>query len=88
MNAERSTPHTPEPALDRDAESAPAQRQPGLPKRLIQSGADHAADLVARTESSLPVRCLRWWVSYPLIGEGEALRLGPSVPTANRLAAC
>jgi hypothetical protein len=36
----------------------------------------------------LPVRCLRWWVSYPLIGEGEALRLGPSSPTANRLAPC
>lgn len=36
----------------------------------------------------LPVRCLRWWVSYPLIGEGEALRLGPAAPTANRLAAC
>jgi hypothetical protein len=36
----------------------------------------------------LPVRCLRWWVSYPLFGEGEALRLGPSSPTANRLLAC
>ncbi|MGH3821695.1 MAG: hypothetical protein ACRDRA_02440 [Pseudonocardiaceae bacterium] len=36
----------------------------------------------------LPVRCLRWWVSYPLVGEGEALRLGPSSPTANRLVAC
>lgn len=36
----------------------------------------------------LPVRCLRWWVSYPLIGEGEALRLGPTTPTANRLVAC
>src|SRR3954465_2182757 len=28
----------------------------------------------------LPVRCLHWWVSYPLIGQGEALRLGPSAP--------
>jgi hypothetical protein len=36
----------------------------------------------------LPVRCLRWWVSYPLFGEGEALRLGPSSPAANRLVAC
>lgn len=36
----------------------------------------------------LPVRCLRWWVSYPLIGQGEALRLGPSSPTANLLGAC
>lgn len=36
----------------------------------------------------LPVRCLRWWVSYPLIGEGEALRLAPSAPAANLMAAC
>ncbi|MGH3870769.1 MAG: hypothetical protein ACRDSR_04515 [Pseudonocardiaceae bacterium] len=25
----------------------------------------------------LPVRCLRWWVTYPLIGEGAELRLSP-----------
>lgn len=36
----------------------------------------------------LPVRCLHWWVSYPLIGQGEAVRLGPSAPTANLLVAC
>jgi hypothetical protein len=36
----------------------------------------------------LPVRCLRWWVSYPLLGQGEALRLGPSSPTANLFVAC
>jgi hypothetical protein len=36
----------------------------------------------------LPVRCLRWWVSYPLLGQGDALRLGPSSPTANLLMAC
>jgi hypothetical protein len=36
----------------------------------------------------LPVRCLRWWVSYPLIGEGDQLRLGPSSPSANLLMAC
>jgi hypothetical protein len=36
----------------------------------------------------LPVKCLHWWVSYPLIGQGEALRLGPSAPTANLLGAC
>jgi hypothetical protein len=36
----------------------------------------------------LPVRCLHWWVSYPLLGQGEALRLGPSSPTANLLVAC
>jgi hypothetical protein len=36
----------------------------------------------------LPVRCLRWWVSYPLIGEGDQLRLAPSSPGANLRAAC
>lgn len=36
----------------------------------------------------LPVRCLRWWVSYPLIGEGDQLRLGPSSPSANLRVAC
>jgi hypothetical protein len=36
----------------------------------------------------LPVRCLRWWVSYPLINEGEALRLNPSVPNANLRVPC
>ena len=36
----------------------------------------------------LQVRCLHWWVAYPLIGQGEALRLGPSAPTANLLRAC
>jgi hypothetical protein len=36
----------------------------------------------------LRVRCLRWWVSYPLIGEGDQLRMGPSAPSANVVAAC
>jgi hypothetical protein len=36
----------------------------------------------------LPVRCLRWWVSYPLIGEGDRLRLGPSSPSTNLRVAC
>ncbi|MDQ3762865.1 MAG: hypothetical protein M3460_14785 [Actinomycetota bacterium] len=36
----------------------------------------------------LPVRCLRWWVSYPLIGEGDQLRLGPSSPGTTLLASC
>ncbi len=36
----------------------------------------------------LPVRCLRWWVSYPLIGAGDQLRLGPSSPSANLRVAC
>lgn len=36
----------------------------------------------------LPVRCLRWWVSYPLIGEGDELRLSPASPTANLRVAC
>jgi hypothetical protein len=42
----------------------------------------------ANAPPELPVRCLHWWVSYPLIGQGDALRLGPSAPTANLLAAC
>ncbi|MGH3934613.1 MAG: hypothetical protein ACRDS1_06500 [Pseudonocardiaceae bacterium] len=36
----------------------------------------------------VPVRCLRWWVSYPLIGEGDALRLSPSSPNANLRVPC
>lgn len=36
----------------------------------------------------LPVRCLRWWVSYPLIGAGDQLRLAPSAPSANLRVAC
>lgn len=36
----------------------------------------------------LRVRCLRWWVSYPLIGEGDQLRMGPSAPSANLVVAC
>jgi membrane protein len=74
MNAGRSTPHDPEPALDPDDEPAPAQRRPGLPQRLVQTGADHAADLVARTESSLPVRCLRRFAAID--GRNRALVLG------------
>ena len=36
----------------------------------------------------LPVRCLRWRVSYPLIGEGDQIRLAPSSPSANLRVAC
>lgn len=36
----------------------------------------------------LRVRCLRWRVSYPLIGEGEQLRMGPTSPSANVREAC
>ncbi|HEY6424209.1 MAG TPA: hypothetical protein VIY28_13355 [Pseudonocardiaceae bacterium] len=36
----------------------------------------------------LPVRCLRWQVSYPMIGEADQLRLGPSSPLANLRAPC
>ncbi|HKR50986.1 MAG TPA: hypothetical protein VJT72_15655 [Pseudonocardiaceae bacterium] len=36
----------------------------------------------------LPVRCLRWWVSYPLIGEGDELRLSPGAPSANLRVPC
>lgn len=36
----------------------------------------------------VPVRCLRWWVSYPLIGEGDQLRMGPTALSANLRAPC
>lgn len=36
----------------------------------------------------LPVRCLRWWVSYPLIGEGDQRRLAPNSPSADLRVAC
>lgn len=42
----------------------------------------------ADAPSELPVRCLRWWVSYPLIGEGDELRLSPASPSANLRVAC
>jgi hypothetical protein len=36
----------------------------------------------------LPVRCLRWWVSYPLIGAADELRLSPSSPSASLRMPC
>jgi hypothetical protein len=36
----------------------------------------------------LPVRCLRWRVSYPLVSEAGELRIGPAAPTAALHAAC
>ncbi len=36
----------------------------------------------------LPVRCLRWWMSYPLIGEGNELRLGSVSPSASLRVPC
>jgi hypothetical protein len=36
----------------------------------------------------LPVRCLRWWVSYPLIGEADELRLSPNSPGASLRVPC
>ncbi|MGH3752340.1 MAG: hypothetical protein ACRDRP_06515 [Pseudonocardiaceae bacterium] len=36
----------------------------------------------------LPVRCLRWWVSYPLIGGGNELRLGSVPPSASLRVPC
>ena len=36
----------------------------------------------------LPVRCLRWWVSYPLTGAGDELRLSPSSPSASLRVPC
>ncbi|MGA9312585.1 MAG: hypothetical protein WBV74_19780 [Pseudonocardiaceae bacterium] len=46
----------------------------------LQNPADAPPDLA--------VRCLRWWVSYPLIGEGDQLRMGPTGPSDNLRAAC
>jgi hypothetical protein len=42
----------------------------------------------ADAPAELPVRCLRWWVSYPLIGEGDELRLSPASPSANLRVPC
>ncbi|HEX8761289.1 MAG TPA: hypothetical protein VF734_15225 [Pseudonocardiaceae bacterium] len=36
----------------------------------------------------LPVRCLRWWVSYPLIGGADELRLSPSSPSTSLRVPC
>ncbi|MGQ0719804.1 MAG: hypothetical protein ACT4NP_21285 [Pseudonocardiales bacterium] len=36
----------------------------------------------------LPVRCLRWWVSYPLIGEGDEVRLSPGSSNADLRVPC
>ncbi len=36
----------------------------------------------------LPVRCLRWWGSYPLISEGDQLRLSPTSPSADLRMPC
>ncbi|HSL09022.1 MAG TPA: hypothetical protein VK887_13755 [Pseudonocardiaceae bacterium] len=36
----------------------------------------------------LPVRCLRWWVSYPLVGAKDELRLSPSSPSASLRVPC
>jgi membrane protein len=74
MNAERPVPQTPDPPLDTNAEPAPAPRQPGLHKRLIRTGAERGADLVARAEPWLPVRCLRRFAAID--GRNRALVLG------------
>lgn len=37
---------------------------------------------------TLQVRCLRWWMSYPLIGTGDQIRLGPSLPNSDLRIAC
>jgi membrane protein len=74
MTADRPAPLTPEPPLDADAEPAPAQRQPGLHKRLIQTGAERGAAVAARAESSLPVRCLRRFAA--INGKDRAMVLG------------
>lgn len=35
-----------------------------------------------------PFRCLRWWVSYPVVFESGALRIAPSDPDNSQHAAC
>jgi membrane protein len=74
MNADRPAAQTPDPAPDTDAESAPAPRQPGIHKRLIRTGTERGADLVARAEPWLPVRCLRRFAA--INGRDRALVLG------------
>ncbi len=38
--------------------------------------------------SDLRLRCLRWWVSYPLVSEADELRLGLAPPSASLRAPC
>ena len=73
MSADRQTPHTVDGPLDTDAGPAPARRRPGLPERLIRTGTDRGADLAARAESSLPVRCLRRFAAINGRGGGGVL---------------
>jgi hypothetical protein len=74
MSVDGPTPQTPDGPLETKAGPAPAQRQPGMHKWLIRTGTEHAADLVSRTESSLPVRCLRRFAA--INGRDRALVLG------------
>jgi membrane protein len=74
MNADRTAPHSPEPPPETNAAPAPAGRPPALHRRLIRTGSERAADLMSRTESSLPVRCLRRFAA--INGRDRALVLG------------
>jgi len=72
MNADRPAAETPEPPLDANAEPSPAPLS--LHKRLIRTGAERGADLVARAEPWLAVRCLRRFAAIG--GRDRALVLG------------
>jgi membrane protein len=74
MNADRTAPHGPEPPPETNATPAPAGRPPALHRRLIRTGSERAADLVSRTESTLPVRCVRRFGA--INGRDRALVLG------------
>ncbi len=71
MTADRSAEQTPDPP---PSEPALPPRQPGLHKRLIRTGTERGADLVARAEPLLPVRCLRRFAA--INGRDRALVLG------------
>jgi uncharacterized BrkB/YihY/UPF0761 family membrane protein len=62
------------PPLDTDAETMPAPPRPALHQRLLRTGTERAADLRSRTESLLPVRCLRRFGA--INGRDRALVLG------------
>jgi membrane protein len=71
---DRSTPENPEVRLDTETKPDPAKQQPGIRTRLVRAGAARRASLVARAESSLPVRCLRRFAAVN--GRDRALVMG------------
>jgi membrane protein len=74
VTVDRSAPEDPEIRPDTDTKPAPAQQRPGTRARLVRAGAERGADLLARAESLLPVRCLRRFGA--INGRDRALVLG------------